>query len=313
MSDSPAAMIPSPLATATSSRSSARKDAPHPATASQYQGLLFPLLSFAGLLLLLAYPVLRWWYWEYTKPESYYGYAFFVLPIVGVMLWHKRSSLAAITPKPCLSALLIVIPALFLLVTAIKGEMQAVMSTAFLLTLIGGLWFSLGTVWVKTAAVPLLFLWLLAPLPGPVLNDLTLNAQRISTEGAAVILKLFALHPLREGSLIHLENYTLNVDVPCSGFKLLLSLLTFSAAFAYLTDTTRLKRWGLFLLSLPLAILVNSIRIALIGMVGDAMGSSAADTFHDWSGILCLILCMGLLFGGAKALGCRTFAGQPLF
>lgn len=280
---------------------------------SPYRKLMLPLASFLGLLLLLAAPVLRWWYWEYTKPESYYGYAFFVLPIVAVMLWHKRDALAKASPITCFPALLIVLPALFLLVTAIKTEMQAVMSTAFLLTLIGGIWFALGTRWVKTAVFPLLFLWLMAPLPGPVLNDLTLNAQHLSTVGAALILRLIALHPVQIGSLIYLENYVLNVDVPCSGFKLLLSLLTFSAAFAFLTDTTLGKRWGLFLLSLPLTILVNSVRIALIGVVGDAMGTSAANTFHDWSGILCLILCMVCLFGAAKALGCRTFAGQPLF
>ena len=274
---------------------------------------MLPLASFLGLLLLLTSPVLRWWYWEYTKPESYYGYAFFVLPIVAVMLWHKRDALAKASPITCFPALLIVLPALFLLVTAIKTEMQAVMSTAFLLTLIGGIWFALGTRWVKTAVFPLLFLWLMAPLPGPVLNDLTLNAQHLSTVGAALILRLIALHPVQIGSLIYLENYVLNVDVPCSGFKLLLSLLTFSAAFAFLTDTTLGKRWGLFLLSLPLTILVNSVRIALIGVIGDAMGTSAANTFHDWSGILCLILCMVCLFGAAKALGCRTFAGQPLF
>ena len=286
---------------------------PNPTSKNPYRGMALPLASFLGLLLLLAGPLLRWWYWEYTKPESYYGYAFFVLPLVAVMLWHKRDALAKTVPTTCFPALLVLLPALFLLVMAIKTEMQAVMSAAFLLALTSGIWFALGTRWVKTAAFPLLFLWLMAPLPGPVLNDLTGNAQHLSTVGAAFILRLLALHPIQTGSLISLENYILNVDVPCSGFKLLLSLLTFSAAFAFLTDTTLGRRWGLFLLSLPLTILVNSVRIALIGVVGDAMGTSAATTFHDWSGLLGLILCMICLFGGAKALGCRTFAGQPLF
>ncbi|MBC8101388.1 MAG: exosortase [Cytophagales bacterium] len=281
--------------------------------AGAYGPLLLPLALFAALLGVIALPMLRWWYWEYTKPESYYGYAFFVPPLIGVMLWHKRKALAEATPTPYLPALIIVIPALSLLVLAIKTEMQAVMSSAFLLTFTSGLWLALGTRWVRAAAFPLLFLWLMAPLPGPVLNDLTLSAQRISTEGAARLLGLLALHPVHDGNLIHLENYTLNVDVPCSGFKLLLSLLTFSAAFAFLTDTTLAKRWGLFLLSLPLTILVNSVRIALIGIVGEALGSSAANTFHDWSGVISLVLCMVLLFSGAKGLGCRTFAGQPIF
>jgi len=116
-----------------------------------------------------------------------------------------------------------------------------------------------------------------------------------------------------EGNMIYLEHYILFVDVPCSGFKLLLTLLTFSSAFAYLTDTTLFKRWSLFLISLPLSVLVNSIRIALIGIVGEAGGSSAATTFHDWSGMISLVLCAALLFSLAKALKCKTFAGHPIF
>lgn len=272
----------------------------------------------AGLLFLLflaatAWPMLTWWYWEYTKPESYYGYALFVPFLVGLMLWHRRTALAEVPKRPAPLALLVLLPALTLLVIATKTDMQAVMSTAFLLSVVSGVGFVLGGRFVRAAAFPLFFLWLMAPLPGPVLNDMTRGVQEISTIGAAKILGIIGMHPNHVGNIIHLENYTLNVDVPCSGFKLLLCLLTFSGAFAYLTDTTLARRWGLFLFSLPLAVFVNSVRIALIGVVGECLGASAAATFHDWSGILSLFLCMTLLFGMAKVLKCRTFMGQAIF
>lgn len=269
-------------------------------------------LGFA-LLCLLAAPMLRWWFWEYTKPESYYGYAFFVPPLVALMFWHRRTALAHISLKQTPGALLLLVPALVFLIVAVKMEMQAVMSSTFLLSIVAGVWFVCGTRWVKAAAFPLGFLWLMAPLPGPVLNDLTLNVQRLSTVWANSLLALMMQHPHRDGNIIHLDTYTLNVDVPCSGFKLLLTLLTFSAAFAYLTDTTPAKRWALFGLSLPLSVFVNAVRIALIGLVGEALGASAAHTFHDTSGVIGLILCMILLFGAARGLGCKSFAGQPIF
>jgi hypothetical protein len=53
------------------------------AEANPYLSTILPLSVFAGLLVLLAMPMLRWWYWEYTKPDSYYGYAFFVPPSLG--------------------------------------------------------------------------------------------------------------------------------------------------------------------------------------------------------------------------------------
>lgn len=257
--------------------------------------------------------MLRWWWWEYTRPESHYGFAVFVPALAALMLWHRRKALAAAPKKPSPAALFLVAPALIFLVVAVKTEMQAVMSWAFLLSLIGGVWHTFGGAFLKATAFPLLFLWLMAPLPGPVLNDMTLGVQGWSTWGAAKLLAVTGLHPNHQGNLIHLENYTLNVDVPCSGFKLLLTLLTISGAFAYLTDTTPARRWGLFLFSLPLAVFVNAVRIALIGVVGECLGSSAAMTFHDWSGMISLVLCMAILFGTAKVLGCRTFAGQPIF
>ena len=225
-------------------------------------------------------------------------------------LWLHVSRLA----RPVLLPPRALARGLVLLLLAVKQEMQAVMSGAFLIALTAAVWALLGTRLVRGPALfPLLYLWLMAPLPGPLLNDLTLNVQRLSTWGAAKLLALLFLHPVQDGNIIRMENYTLHVDVPCSGFKLLLTLLTFSSAFAYLTDAPLAKRWALFLLSLPLSVLVNSIRIMMIGVVGECIGSDAAHTFHDWSGMISLVLCAALLFGAAKALKCRTFAGQPIF
>lgn len=269
---------------------------------------------FVGFLTALALPMLKWWRWEYTKPDSYYGYATFVPAIVAFMLWARRKELAAAPKAPFKPALVLTGVFLALLLVAVKQEMQAVMSGAFLLTIFCATWSLIGTRAVKGPALfPLLYLWLMAPLPGPLLNDLTLNVQRLSTIGAAKLLTILFFHPVQDGNIIRMENFTLHVDVPCSGFKLLLTLLTFSSAFAYLTDTTLLKRWALFLWSLPLSVFVNSVRIMMIGVVGECIGSDAAHTFHDWSGMISLVLCAALLFGTAKALKCRTFAGQPIF
>ena len=124
-------------------------------------------------------------------------------------------------------------------------------------------------------------------------------------------LMTFSTHLV--GNVIHMENYSLFVDVPCSGFKLLLAMLTFSAAFAYLVDGAAPAAMALFLFSLPLSLLVNSVRIALIGVVGECIGPDAAHVFHDWSGLITLVLGFTALFALAKGFGCRTFAGWAIF
>lgn len=275
--------------------------------------VLLPFALASGLLAVLAWPVLRFWTYEYTKPESYYGHAPLLPLIAGLMLWHKRAALAAVVQKPAVQAVGLVVPALALLVFAVKVQAEALESTGLLLTVTAGVWLVLGTAWVRAAWFPLGFLWLLAPLPGPVLNDATLGIQRVSTVLADRLLHCFGFETALIGNVIQMEDYSLFVDVPCSGFKLLLALLTFSAAFSFLVDGSVPKRLALFAFSLPLSLGVNSVRIALIGVVGECIGAPAAHIFHDWSGMITLTLGFTALFSLAKGLGCRTFAGWAIF
>ena len=271
-------------------------------------------LSFAvGLLMTTAWLTLQWWGWEYTRPDSYYSHGPIMPLIIGVLLWHRRQQIRTAPKKVFPPALILVIISLVVLVVASKHWMQALMSTAFLMTITGSIWFLWGGKLLRAVALPLGFLFLMAPLPGPVLNDLTSGVQQFSTKGAALLLSGIGLHPVQQGNLIVMENFTLNVDVPCSGFKLLLRLLTFSGAFAALTDMGNRRRLLLFALSIPLAVAVNAVRIALIGVVGECLGNSAAITFHDWSGTISLALCLVVLFFIARGLGCRSFIGQRIF
>ena len=274
---------------------------------------LAPFAAAVALLTVLAWPVLRFWDYEYTKPESYYGHAPLIPLIVALMLWHRRDALRAVPKAPALPALVLLLPALALLVFAIKTRAEAMESTGLLLTVCAAVWLALGTRFARAAAFPLAFLWLMAPLPGPVLNDSTLHVQMLSTVLANHLLHLMTFGTTLVGNLITMEDYSLSVDVPCSGFKLLLALLTFSAAFAYLVDGKPARRFLLFAFSLPLSLLVNSVRIALIGVVGECVGANAAHVFHDWSGMITLVLGFTALFGLAKGLGCRTFAGWAIF
>ncbi len=272
-----------------------------------------PFVLAGALLLALGWPVLRFWVFEWTKPESYYEHGPLVPLIAALMLWHRRDALRAVPKAPALPALALLLPALALLIFALKIQAEFLESCGLLLTVVGGVWLALGGRFVRAAAVPLAFLWLMAPLPGPLLNDATQRIQMASTVLANQILHLLTFGTTLTGNLIQMEDFTLFVDVPCSGFKLLLSLLTFGAAFAYLVDGGPVRRWLLFVFSLPLSLLVNSVRVALIGVVGECVGPAAAHTFHDASGVITLVLGFTALFGLAKGLGCRTFAGWAIF
>jgi len=272
-----------------------------------------PYVLSVGLLSVIAWPMLSWWFWEFTRPESYYAHAPAIPLMSAFMLWSMRGRLLEVEKKPFVPALILLLPSLFLLVISTKENMRAVQSASFLITIWSSVLLLLGVKFFKTAWFPLLFLFLMAPLPAPLLNDSTLHLQMWSTSLASRILDLTGFSNTRYGNIIHIDNYTMNVDVPCSGFKTLLALLTFNAFLANMLDGPLQRRIILFIICAPLALLINGVRIALIGIVGECISSQAAHVFHDYSGIITLILGFALLFTIARTLGCRKFAGWDIF
>ncbi len=271
------------------------------------------LLVFAGCSLALAWPILGWWLYEWTRHDSPSAYAPVVPVLSGLLLYQRRAALSAALVRPEPRALLGVAFALTVLLIATRRELLAAGSLA-LLTLVGfSLLFLLGAKKLRTLAVPLGLLSALVPLPGPLLSDLTLGAQKLSTTLATQCFGLLGLQPIQNGNTIQLGRYALEVEAPCSGFKPLLTLLVLGSAFTGLTDLSRPKKWLLLLGTLPLALLVNALRIVLVGLAGESAGFSAAHRLHDASGYFSLGVCLVVLFSVAKGLGCKTLCGHPLF
>jgi exosortase len=283
---------------------------------SELLSLVFTVLPFVAAVAILgvvARPMLTWWFWEYTRPESYYSHAPLIPFMVAGMLWYRRDALSAVKKEPDFKALVLLIPSLALLIFSVKVQAMSLESISFMASIWLSIWLALGWGFVRAAWFPILFLGLMMPLPGPVLNDATLTLQMTSTDIAAKLLNALTFTNTQQGNVISLNNFVMSVDVPCSGFKTLLALFTFNAFLAAMLDGPLWKRIVLFLLCAPMALLINSVRIALIGIVGECISSDAARVFHDYSGLIMLSLGFILLFTIAKLLGCKKFAGQAIF
>ena len=89
----------------------------------------------------------------------------------------------------------------------------------------------------------------------------------------------------------------LTVGAACSGLKLAMASLMVSWFMAYVFAGAWWRKAVLVAASLPLSMMVNSLRVLIIGVVGLRTGSAAAmASVHDWSGYICLGLCAALLF-----------------
>ncbi len=245
-------------------------------------------------------------YTLWTSADGYYSHGFLVPVLIGVIIFKWWPRLKTLAVKPFWLA---AIPLLICLWMAKVGSymlIEGVMSASLMGTLLSAIWLVAGGRWMFALAAPVLYLAFGLPLWNAVITDYTNPLQLHSTTVAYEILSASGFNPMKTASdptLVYLNNYTLNVAVPCSGLKLLVAL---TALTGFIVLIGRMKFWAnvvMLALIVPLGLLINGLRIALIGMVGDYNGTEAANTFHDWSGWITLIICFFILSKIARILG----------
>ncbi|MFQ3611527.1 MAG: exosortase/archaeosortase family protein [Fimbriimonadales bacterium] len=224
------------------------------------------------------------WYWlpRWDDPNGYYSYAYLVPPLAIVMIWMRRERLLQLQAKPSWWG----VP-LFLVATGIHllghwGYSSWVSSQAFPLFLISGSLLLFGTQITKVLLYPLLFLYLMMPMPSVVFDEITNPIKVWSTEVAIAMLKPFySILSTSQVTFIMPSGYELHVGVECSGFKVTIALLTFILFFFTITDLPLWKKLILPLALFPIAIISNGLRIALIAVAGHEWGPEAGKIAHE--------------------------------
>jgi exosortase D (VPLPA-CTERM-specific) len=144
---------------------------------------------------------------------------------------------------------------------------------------------------------PVLHLVYMLPLPGVLYYKLSAWLQLISSELGVWFLGLLAVPVYLEGNIIDLGPLKLHVAEACSGLRYLFPILSFSYIFAVLYRGPMWHKAVLLLAAAPITVLMNSVRIAMAGLVADRYGIEWLDGFtHFFEGWVIFIACILLLF-----------------
>ncbi|HTY49507.1 MAG TPA: VPLPA-CTERM-specific exosortase XrtD, partial [Steroidobacteraceae bacterium] len=105
------------------------------------------------------------------------------------------------------------------------------------------------------------------------------------------------------GNVIDLGTMQLQVAEACSGLRYLFPLMTLAFLVAYVFRAPLWKRALVFLSSIPIAILMNGLRIGFIGITSEHWGPRAAEgVLHNFEGWLVFMLSLGVVLLVAFAL-----------
>jgi exosortase len=232
-----------------------------------------------------------------------YSHGMLVVPLAIYFAWERRAVLRRTPIRPSWWGVFPLALGALALMTGRLGVEQMAMRVAFVLTIVGLPLLFLGREMFRVLAFPLLFLFLMVPLPQSLVNVIAFPLQLIAADFAVNSLHALHVPALREGNIIHLVNTQLFVAEACAGLRSLMALGTLALVFAYFFRRNPVERLLIVLSAIPIAILVNAFRVAVTGYLAHRFGSDTADgMLHLTEGLFTFALAFALLLVEASLL-----------
>ena len=242
--------------------------------------------------------------------DDNYSHGFVIVPLALFFAYERRDQLLSAQRRPMTAlGLLVVAASLLLLVAGTLASEFFLTRVSLVGALAGTVLFLLGATHLRILSFPLTFLLLMIPIPAIVFNQIAFPLQLVASSFGESVVALAGVPVLREGNVIILASTTLEVAEACSGIRSLISLLTLGILFGYFTDRRLAMRTLLALVTIPIAIVSNGLRVAGTGIAAHYFGSAAAEGFfHTFSGWLVFVTATAMLF----AVGRITRAVWPV-
>lgn len=221
-----------------------------------------------------------------------------VMPVVClVSAWLARRRLAEAEVRPSWLGVLVVAGSLAIHLVGYQSQLPRLS----LGSTVGVLWGLPLAIWGPGVARALGFpaLYLLLCFTSSLLVEVTMPLRLMASEIACALLQGVGIGAERVGTVVMSDaggGFSFNVADPCSGLRSLVTMTALAAPYAFFTLKSNGKRLVLFALSVPLAMLANSLRIFTLGVVAEWIGMQLAmQLYHDLSGYILFALSILLL------------------
>ena len=256
-----------------------------------------------GLLLLGIYYSAFTWLVTHDWEKEAYSYCWLIPPVVFFLIWLKRDELASMSSKPSWAGLAPIGVGIFFFWLGELGGEYFTMYVSSWLIVVGLCLLHLGWQKSKIIGFPLFFILTMFPVPDFINTRIMLQLRMISSKLGVAMIQVYGLPVARQGNIIDLGFTKLQVVDACSGLHSLISLIVLCLLIVYFFKDHIWKRAVLLLSSIPLAIVTNSMRIAVTAILYKYFGAGVAEGFfHEFSGLLIFAICIPVLLIEMKLL-----------
>ena len=260
-----------------------------------------PLLAIAATFIpLFIKPAillgLDWW----NDPEA--GHGLLLAPAAIWLIW--KGGLPKDTRPARLLGLLVVGGAVLLRLASELAAELFTMRFSLMAALVGLVVFFWGIRQVLAWWLPITLLVLAIPLPELIRSTIAMPLQFQASELGAALLQWRDVPVHLSGNIIQLPGHRLFVTEACSGLRSLTALLSLSFLIGGLWMKKPLTRAALIVGAIPIAVLINGVRVFLTGFLVYFVDPSLGEGFmHLTEGWLLFVVSFALIGILAWALG----------
>lgn len=236
---------------------------------------------------------------------SDWGHAFAIPVISGYMIWRVRERILS-TPRsvfwPGLAPLLLGISCYFFFsIGPVSNHMLQGFSAV--LSLFGVVLLLLGPRMMRLLFLPIAYTVFAITYSRRVMIELTTKLQFVASQGAEVLLQVTGavagFQVERSGNVLTVIEssgamHPMNVAEACSGLRMVIAFVALAGAVALLGTSLWWQRVALLLVSIPVAIFLNIVRVAVLGLLTLVDPGLAEGEAHTLIGTLLLIPGFGL-------------------
>lgn len=272
----------------------------------------FPVLIGIGMLFIPTIVDLARTLWQ--NDDQVHGPI--VLTVALYLFWSLRNDVldAPIAQKPGIGWPLLIIG----LITYTLGRSQglAIFEIGSLLILLPAILLLMrGSKGLKAVWFPIFFLFFMIPLPGPVVDTLTIPMKIAVSYVTENVLYNVGYPISRNGVILYMGQYQLLVADACAGLHTLFSLEALGLLYLHIVKHESWTRnTALAILIIPISFTANVIRVITLTLITYYFGDEAGQGFvHSFAGMVLFVTALMLIIATDSLLrfGTKQQREQP--
>jgi exosortase B len=165
---------------------------------------------------------------------------------------------------------------------------------------------------LRAVAFPLLFLVFLVPLPGVLVQAITIPLKTAVSFVAELLLHHAGYPIARTGVILSVGPYQLLVADACAGLNSLFTLEALGLLYLNLLGyTSKLRNLTLAILVVPISFIANVIRVIILILVTYHLGDEAGQGFvHTFAGMVLFVVGLSMMLATDGIVGRFMGAAQ---